>query len=67
MSELENKLAAPEKLLTTALFGLELHPYQQRMVDMMLSTPEGVKWRLMVGRGRINSMLTKCERNENES
>jgi hypothetical protein len=49
------------------LFGLELHPYQQRMVDMMLSTPEGVKWRLMVGRGRINSLLTECKRNENES
>ena len=39
---------------STDLFGLELQPYQQRMVDMMLSMPEGVKWRLMVGRGRYS-------------
>jgi hypothetical protein len=46
--------AADGGLRTTALFGLELQPYQQRMVDMMLSMPEGVKWRLMVGRGRFS-------------
>lgn len=41
-------------LRTTAFFGLKLHPYQQRMVDMMLSLPEGVKWRLIIGRGRLS-------------
>ena len=46
--------AADGGLRTTALFGLELQPYQQRMVDMMLSMPEGVKWRLMIGRGRLS-------------
>ena len=35
-------------LLTTSL---DLQPYQVRMLDMMLSLPEGVKWRLMIGRG----------------
>ena len=41
------------------LVGLDLQPYQQRILDMMLSLPEGTKWRLMLSGRDLGSYAEK--------